>query len=82
MDDRERTVAAAVEAAVGGVLVIGGALMLKLDGFGNTIGVALLFLGVIGLGHAVLLGLGVIALPASPDAGKNSRDDTHDGDRG
>jgi hypothetical protein len=56
-DDRERTVAAAMEALVGAAMTIGGVLL------GGLVGLTIAMLGILGLGHAVLLGLGLVGLP-------------------
>jgi hypothetical protein len=78
--DRERTLAAAVEASVGAVMFVAGALLLHLSGFGKAVGMALLVLGVVGLGHALLVGFGIITLPGAQEGDKARRDvDESDG---
>lgn len=66
MTDQERTRAAATESIVGAVMLGGGVLLTMLGGFAGTIGLVLIVLGVVGVGHAVLLGLGLIGLPGEP----------------
>jgi hypothetical protein len=63
MSDSERTRAAAGEAILGAIMLIGGILLTRLNGFGSTIGLLLIVLGAAGAAHAVLLGLGLVRLP-------------------
>jgi hypothetical protein len=62
MSDSHRTRAAAGEAIVGTIMVIGGVLMSALNGFGSTFGYGLVVLGAAGAAHAVLLGLGLVRM--------------------
>jgi hypothetical protein len=63
MSDSERARAAAGEATLGAIMLIGGILLTRLSGFGSTIGLLLIVLGAAGAAHAVLLGLGLVRLP-------------------
>jgi hypothetical protein len=71
MSDRERTIAAALEAAIGGAMTVGGLLLLFVWGLA---GIVLLTFGVVGLGHAIALGLGLVSFPErDEDRGKGER---------
>jgi len=74
--DSERTRVAAAESVCGAVMLIGGLLLIRLGGIAGAIGLALLFLGVGGLGHAVLYGLGLAQLPGVAD--ERAKDGKHD----
>jgi hypothetical protein len=62
MTDRERTVAAAIEAVAGAVMAVGGLLLTRVHG-ADVFAIALIGLGASGLAHAVALGLGITSLP-------------------
>lgn len=76
MKDSERTRVAAWMSVSGAVMLIVGVLLTRIGGIADVIGVALLFLGVGGLGYAVLFWLGLANLPDAPDQEpKPSKDD-------
>lgn len=62
MTDRERTVAAAIEALVGAVMVFGGLLLVGQRGVVQIVAIGLLGMGAIGVLHGVALGLGLITI--------------------
>lgn len=72
-ESSERTRVAAWESVFGAVMLIGGLLLAKLGGVADIVGLALLFLGACGLGHAVLLGLGLARLPSARERAVNQR---------
>jgi hypothetical protein len=74
-EDTERTRVAAAESVCGAVMLIGGVLLIGLGGIAGAIGLALLFLGVGGLGHAVFYGLGLVDLPGTEERPPESRKD-------
>jgi hypothetical protein len=61
--DRDRAVFAFVEAGVAGALALGGGLIVWLAPSITIVGVVPLVLGVVGLMHAVAVGLGAIRMP-------------------
>jgi hypothetical protein len=64
--DSERTRVAAWESVCGAVMLIAGLLLSRTGaGIVDVLGLALLFLGVGGLGHGVLYGLGLVNLPGA-----------------
>jgi hypothetical protein len=63
----ERTRVAAWESVCGAVMLIGGVLLARLGSIAGVIGLGLLFLGIGGLGHAVLYGLGLVDLPSGQE---------------
>ncbi len=76
-EDSERTRVAAWMSAFSALMVIGGVLLIRLSGgIAGVIGLALLFLGIGGLGFAVLFGLGLAHLPDTEDqSSKVNKDD-------
>jgi len=76
-EDSERTRVAAWMSVCGALMVIGGVLLIRLGGgIAGVIGLALLFLGIGGLGFAVLFGLGLAHLPDTEDkSAKANKDD-------
>lgn len=74
--DSERTRVAAWESVCGAVMLIGGILLTRLGGVADIAGLGLLFLGIGGLGHAVLYGLGLASLPETEgERAKRRKDD-------
>ena len=74
-EDSERTRVAAWESVCGAVMLIGGALLTRLGGVADIVGLGLLFLGVGGLGHAVLYSLGLAHLPETKEQRTKRRED-------
>jgi hypothetical protein len=76
-EDAERTRVAAVEASFSAVMLVGGVLVTQLTGApASLLGLVLAFFGVGGLGHAVLLGIGLIdAVGAQDVRGSERKDD-------
>jgi hypothetical protein len=71
MSDRERTIAAALEAAIAGAMTVGGLLLLLVWGLA---GIVLLTFGVAGLDHAIALALGLMSFPErDEDDGEQGR---------
>jgi Zn-dependent membrane protease YugP len=70
MTDHERTLTVRIESAVSGVLIIGGILLTQtaLD----FVGIALWFLGAVGLGHALAVALKFIPLPNDDERNEES----------
>ena len=84
-EDPERARVTAWESVCGLVMLIAGVLLTRLGGVADVVGLAMALLGVGGLGHAVLYGLGLANLPQTEEHGakrtKNQgghRDDAHD----
>jgi hypothetical protein len=64
MSDRDRTIAAAIEAAIGGAMTVAGLLLLLVWA---VAGMVLVTFGVVGLAHAIALGLGLVSFPESDE---------------
>jgi hypothetical protein len=73
--DSERTRVAAWESVCGVVMLIGGVLLSRVGGVAGIVGLGLLFLGIGGLGHAVLYGLGLVDLPGGEERRSAGRKD-------
>jgi hypothetical protein len=66
-DDFHRNRAVAVESVCGAAMVVGGVLLGRLGGIVDYVGLVFVFFGAWALGHAILLGSGLIR-PAMPTA--------------
>jgi hypothetical protein len=65
-EDSDRTRVAAWESVCGLVMLIAGLLLTRIGaGIADVLGLALLVLGLGGLGHGVLYGLGLVNLPGA-----------------
>jgi hypothetical protein len=74
MSDRDRSRCAAVEALVAAVMVVGGLVIIDLRNVLMLFGCGLLVLGILGLAHAVVLGLGLIRLPGVERMGSDDHE--------
>lgn len=66
-EDRERTLFCAVLSAIGAVMFIAGALLAKLANLLMPWGLLLLMFGALAVLQAVLIGVGVLAVPGPPE---------------
>jgi hypothetical protein len=72
MSDRDRTIGAAAETLVAAVMVIAGFVLATVAGVA-IFGLVLVILGVLALGHAVAVGLGLISYPPRDEGDRDER---------